>query len=262
MILEGREVAYHSSVIIRNNRPLGSGFALESLKARQIALSEAIERRLVEHNISSPEKDGLLLDEYPTSCGFAVGDDRESTKMRALAEAVERWLRSKWIDKGYVLLEYPLVLSELNTIERYFANPFEGMRLFVHTCDIDFEDKVQTVNSVVVVGLTDKGAFVGSKSCVNQKASLLSALVEAWRHLQLSSQEGDNMPEVAIIKYFAENKDVALKQMDHARKAPWPVPKVRLMKEVSVPIEGMYCFRILCDDYRGWHGPDITRFVY
>lgn len=113
-----------------------------------------------------------------------------------------------------------------------------------------------------MVGLTNNGAFVGSKSSVNQKASLLSALVEAWRHLQLSRQENENMPEAAIIKFFAENKDAAIKQIEQTQRAPWPIPKVRLVKEVKVPIEGVYCFRILCDSFRGWHGPDITRFVY
>lgn len=141
LILEGKEVAFHSSVILRNNHALGSGFALSPMKARQIAFSEAIERRLVELNISSATKHDLLLDEYPTSCGFAVGNDRDATKQRALAEAVERWLRSKWIDDGYALLEYPLVISELNPIECHFASFFESVRLFALTCAVTFEKR-------------------------------------------------------------------------------------------------------------------------
>lgn len=262
LVLEGKEVAFHCSVISIDNLPLGSGFALSTHKARQIALNETIERRLVENSIASPVRFDLLLDEYPTSCGFAVGDCREATKERALAEAVERWLRSKWIDEGYTLGEAALMHSELSPLERHFVSFFKQLRLFFHTCYIDFEGKQETVNSVVVVGFTERGAFVGSKSMVRYKAPLLPALVEAWRHLQIALQDDDRMPETAIVKYFAQNKEVALQQIDKARKKEWPMPTVRLSKEVFVPIEGLYCFRVLCHDHRGWHGQDITRFVY
>lgn len=262
LILEGKEVAYQASVVLKDNYPLGTGFSLDPAEAKLIALSEAIERKTVLQLISSSQKSEFLLDEYPTSCGFAVGTDRESSLQRAVAEAVERWLRSKWIDEGFAQSEFQLDVSNLNPIEKYFASFFSNVRFFAHSCSILFQGKTETVNSVTVVGLTEKGAFVGSKSKVGKKAPLLSALVEAWRHLKLSMQTQDNMPELKIINFFAENKDLALMQIERAKKTPFPSPKVRLVKEVPVPIDGVCCYRVLCEDYLGWHGPNITRFVY
>jgi ribosomal protein S12 methylthiotransferase accessory factor YcaO len=261
-VIDGREMAFQSSVILNNGYCIGSGFSQNIITARKIALSEAIERKAFFNIYKSKLKSEYLVDEFPTTCGFAVGTTLKSARDRALAEAVERWLRSKWIDEGFALIELPLNPQGLNSVEKHFISCFEKVRLFVHSCEIDVYGILEVVNSVIVVGLTPEGAFVGSKSTLNDNAPLLSALVEAWRHLRLSESTTQKDPELAVIKYFAKNKDAALSQISMAQKQGLLNPVLRLLKKVDIPIKDIYCFRAICKDFRGWHGDEITRFVY
>lgn len=260
-MIDGKEMAFQSSVILNSGYCIGSGFSQNATTARTIALSEAIERKVF-FNIHKSELSSIYLtDEFPTTCGFAVGSDLSSTQDRAVAEAVERWLRSKWIDDGYYLPEININFSELNLIEKHFINHFENVKFFAHKCEINVNGKINIANSIIVVGLTGEGAFVGSKSVLNNKAPLISALVEAWRHLMLADSN-QNDPETKIIKYFAKNKHDALFQIAKANKLALKNPELRLLKEFNIPIKGTYCFRALCKDFEGWHSNRINRFVY
>lgn len=260
--LEGRDVAFHASVILQNGYCQGTGFSQDVKVAKQIALSEALERQVVFDLAKSAQKGDYLLDEYPSTCGFAVGYDPESTKQRAVAEAVERWLRSKWIDDRYALLEFPLRKPELNSLEGWFAEHFNEIRCFVGSNQITVDGVVHTANSLIVVGLTRDGAFVGSKTVLDGKVPLLSALVELHRHLRLSEEITQTYGELEVIKHFAKNKSLALEQITRASRRPLPEPQLRLLKEVPTGVEGAYCYRALCENFRGWHGNDVRRFVY
>lgn len=260
LILDGKEVAYQNSVISTDNVALGTGFSLDRALARQIALSEAIERQLVANLYNSSESGRYLLDEYPSTCGFAVGLNAKSASDRAIAEAVERWLRSKWIDEHYALDEFKLQIEFLSAVEKWFISKFQQVRCFSHHCEMELDTRI-SISSVIVVGLTDQGAFVGSKSMVNSKTPLLPALVEAWRHLEISKTDL-NSNEARVIKHYAINKESALNQIKRATRIGMPSPDLRLREEVRVPIEDFFAFRALCKDFVGWHGVNLDRFVY
>lgn len=262
LVLEGRDVAFQASVILENGYCQGTGFAQDAKLARQIALSEALERQIVFDLAQSSQKAEFLLDEYPSTCGFAVGYDAESTKHRAVAEAVERWVRSKWIDDRYSLLEFPLRGQEVNSLEGWFAKYFTEIRCFVSSNQIVVEGTPYTANSLIVVGLTGNGAFVGSKTVLDGKVPLVSALVELYRHLRLSEEDNQTYRELEVIKHFANNKSLALEQIVRATRRPMPEPQLRFLKEVPTGVEGVYCYRALCENFRGWHGKDVRRFVY
>ena len=260
LILDGKEVAYQNSVISTENVALGTGFSLDRSLARQIGLSEAIERQLVANLYSSSQSRCYLLDEYPSTCGFAVGVNAKGASDRAIAEAVERWLRSKWIDEHYALDEFKLRQESLSAVEQWFACKFQEVRCFAHHCEIEVNTRI-SVSSVIVVGLTEQGAFVGSKSMVNSKVPLLPALVEAWRHLEISKTELDSN-EARVIKHYAINRASALGQIAQATRTSMPSPELRLLEEVNVPIKEFFAFRALCYDFIGWHGVNLDRFVY
>ncbi|MGZ3772717.1 MAG: hypothetical protein ACXVCY_07625 [Pseudobdellovibrionaceae bacterium] len=262
LVLDGEEVAFQSSVILNDGYCLGTGFSQDAKQAKQIALSEALERKIVFDLSQAPQAKYYLLDEFPSTCGFAVGNDTESTKDRAVAEAVERWLRSKWIDEHYTLLEFPLRVSQISTLEQWFASHFTEVRCFVHSTNMVVDDKKRTANSLITVGLTESGAFVGSKTVLDGKVPLLSALVETYRHLRLSKEKSQNYKELAVIKYYAENKSSALEQIAKAKRGSMPEPKLKMLKEVPTGVDGIYCFRAICENFRGWHGNEVTRFVY
>lgn len=115
--IEGTARAFQASLVSKNGDCLGTGFSPCMDQAKIIAISESIERRLVSNLARSGNANEYLLDLYPSTCGFAVGTTLRSAQERAIAESVERWLRSKWIDEHYYLPKINISKDSLNPIE-------------------------------------------------------------------------------------------------------------------------------------------------
>lgn len=262
VVIDGNVLGYCASAILTDGYCIGSGFSIDSQVAKQIALSEALERQIVfELTLAHNAEKKYLLDEYPSTCGFSVGLDKESTKQRAVAEAVERWLISKWIDDHYFLPEQKIDFHSLTSVDNFFANHFSEIKYFTHQCKVQVGAEDLIVSSIITIGLTEHGAFYGGKSAVNQSPSMTSALVESWRHLRLS--EASSQPtKLVVVKHYSKNKESALAQIDMATKTDWPQPKIRLLVEIPTGVDGYFCFRCLCENFKGWHGQDINRFIY
>lgn len=262
VVNDGRILGYSASAVLTDGYCIGSGFSIDSHVAKKIALSEALERKIVFDLSSSLNvEDKYLLNEYPSTCGFSVGLDIGSTKQRAIAEAVERWLVSKWIDDHYFLPEQKIDYHSLTPIDKFFSAQFVKIKYYTHQCNLAVDSETLIVNSIIAIGLTEKGAFYGGKSAINQTPSVTSALVEAWRHLKLSETHTQST-ELVVVKHFSQHKELALAQIEMAVKTDWPQPKIRLLTEIPTEVDGYFCFRCLCENFKGWHGQDINRFIY
>ena len=261
----GNILGWHSNVILEGRRIAGSGTHSDRAMSRTIALSEAMERRMMTSLQKSENVDRLLLSEYPTSCGFAFGFDREATRDRALAEGVERWLRSKWIDEHFCIPNVPKteVSPQLNPLGRLMADLFENVGYFQTTNTMIVRGELVEFFSCIVVGIKGQGAFVGSRTSLSSHDLWTHALIEAWRHLIIFERSTErDRPDLKSIFYFGTHKKEALHQVELACIEPFPEPSLRLLEEVNTHVGGFYCFRALCHDFQGWHGENYQRFVY
>lgn len=258
-------LAHSASVVLLDGQCIGSGFSNEPTIAKQIAISEALERKIFFDLLQSSDmKEKFLLDEYPSTCGFSVGLDKSSSSERAVAEAVERWVVSKWIDNHFFISELSAPLIKFSPVDQFLTSHFEEIHYFSHQCIIEVKSKNHIVNTIISIGLTENGAFYGGKSTINSIPPITSALVECWRHLKLSelSSQSKQSKNLKVVNHFAHNKLLALEQINKAIKTDWPQPKLRLLAEAPTEVEGFFCFRALCEDFKGWHGQDVNRFVY
>ncbi|MBX3039201.1 MAG: YcaO-like family protein [Bdellovibrionaceae bacterium] len=262
--LDQRITGFHATCIDSENTPLGSGTHFNREMAHTIAVAESVERKIFESLYKSSLKSDYMLDLYPSTCGFAVGNQKHEARQRSIAEAIERWLRSKWIDDNYALVELTPPIDSFDPYQQSVFSFFDQVRAFQHTATIIFNSEPSHYHSLIVVGLKDQGAFVGSRTSLNPHDLWSHALTEAWRHLHIS-QNISRYPttfDYQIIEHFAQHADQAFNQIAAATRPGLPAPNILLHKEVETPFADLFCFRTLCEDFKGWHEKDIQRFVY
>lgn len=210
-----------------------------------------------------------LLDQFPSSCGFAFGFDHEQTVERSQLEAVERWAWSKWIDLKFPLEELRPADIHLSGIAESLFSQFSSFRIFQSgPIWIEFEGRRSgPVRLFVCLGFSGAGVFAGSRVSRPDMFNWDHPATEAWRHMivargiqDLSLKSEDIIMD--RISYFAENKAHALGQISTGADTPWPIAKIISQWRFIEPMTGGVLIRHLCEDYIGWHIGGRTRFVY
>lgn len=265
--IDNAEIGWHATALSASGDALGSGCHRDANTARIIAISETLERAHFFKLLESTQREEFLLSEYPSSCGFAFGFSSEPARFRAIAEAVERWAWSKWIDEGYAMKALDPKDAVLSPVAIHFASQFESVDY--HTVTINVLTEVigmLTLRLGIVVARSGDGVFPGSRACLIQDDPWEHALVEAWRHLLiykgLKTDSRDPKGVFGRIKYFGDHGNRAEEQISKARNEHWPEPRLKLLRDVSLPEGQGYLWRALCDDYVPWHLGGSERFVY
>lgn len=255
---------FHAQVLTRDNFVLGSGLSPKREDAFRIASAEAIERSVARIAFANPlKKKKLMLDQFPSTCGFAAGFDMNATRYRSICEAVERWALSKWIDDCIPLQEF---------WASPFYNPFESLRFFrgVLEANTPGEKEPRKFTLVCAIGFKGEGAFLGSRVVLEGTATQEAvdhATLESWRALHTSRLPEIEKNELDLIAkrvlFFSRNRDIAEAAIHVSEHVPhWP----RADFVMSVPIGGLpagvFLWRTLCQNYRGWHEGPVDRFVY
>ena len=269
----GENIGFHSSLITTDNLPFAGGSAKDLNQARRICAAESIERAIFYKCLKTPnDVNKLLLDKYPTTCGFAAGFEEKKTIFRAICEAVERWAWSKWIDEGYKITT--VNMPKLNDTSKYFLSQFEEVLFFKTNIKLNSYLLPKYISNdliwTVVIGLNHNGAFPGSRVTTAQDELWEHSLLEAWRHQlifknELENKKINNLFEKRI-KYFGDNKEVALRQSRQFEAIDLPMPKLKILENAVTENYRLqneyYVYRALCDDYLGWECGDETRFIY
>ena len=261
----GDVVGWHATAVSFDGRALGSGCHSDRDTARRIALAEMLERAVFGSLLSSQQSHRLLLEEFPSTSGFAAGFDSQATRRRAICEAHERWAWSKWVDDGYALTELR-VLPKFSEFARSLLAVFEEVRLwtgeFLAADSTGLDGK--TLKFGVLLGFKEGGVFPGSRVALSQDDIWDHAAVEAWRHFHLTRVRSE--PPKDIIQerahYFAHNAQYALSAIAKSTPRAWPTPKMRLIAEVQLETDRFSLWRALCSDFTPWHLGSDRRFVY
>lgn len=259
------------SVITRSvsGKPLSQGTASDKDIAKRIAIAELSERtfvRLISQNQETKEK--FLLSQYPTTCGFAAGFDRKKTKGRAICEAVERWIWSKWIDDHMHIDQY-IVPNQIDDLSNHLMKPFLDSKFFMKSLVVHNNNYLYQLYCHIFIGFTESGAFAGSRVSSVPDSGWQHAIIEANRNFQNSiffstnSFDWQQKNMIAIRgQFFAQNKSIALSQILSPKKQFLCTPSILLIKELQTPVENIFLFRCLMKDFVPWNSGPIERFVY
>lgn len=245
----------------KNNNPLGGGVAVDIETAKRISLAEYCERLcFLKISKSQSLSSEFEIKNHPTTCGFAAGFEREKVKLRSIAESLERWVWSKWIDENYKLE----LTENINhtKISNYLASYFERCLIFKKDFKIKIPHDVE-LQFVVFLGFKNGGVFPGSRVCSINENPYEHAVVEAYRHLKISEMESEKMDfPYNRINFFAKNQQVALSQIGLAKNELWPNFSIKLLKEFQTNVEGLYVFRCIGYSFMPWNEGEVDRFVY
>lgn len=265
IVNEGRLIGWHCNLFCAADHPIGSGCSKSKDTSRRVAVAEALERGVFRELFSRSPKP-LLLDEFPTTSGFAAGFEEHATKLRAVAEAVERWAWSQWIDEGHFIQGVTLTQTEVGEIGSYFMKEFDSMKFFHKIFEIDFEGAPLKLQFGVSLGIKANGIFAGSRVCSIEESPWEHGIVEAWRHILISNRKPvGNTSDIylARVRHFSENASAALERIDSSKvDSLWPQPRLRMLQRAPGLPDGLHVWRALCHDFTGWHLGDKTRFVY
>ena len=258
-------IGWSALVLGKNGRPIGSGTACARELATRIAVAESIEWLEREAGFSIEERKTLRCDDYPTRCGFAAGFEREPTRMRANAEAVERWLWSKWIDSGFFIQETGR--PNFSALGAHYAGQFDQVLYFEKIVEHNMPGIPASLRLGAVLAIRDGGAFPGSRVCSLNEDPWEHAVIEAWRHYNIFKNLRDRPDIYPILsqrlKYFGTNQAAAVTAVLQGRNKDWPTPEIELAIELRHPrIDGYSLFRVISKDYIPWHTGDYKRFIF
>lgn len=244
-----------------NRNPIGGGVSIDISIAKRISISEYCERICFLAILNSPKlSSDFEIKNHPTTCGFAAGFEREKVKMRAIAESLERWAWSKWIDEGFELEQTSL--RDHTKISEFFAKSFDESFVYTRNFELMIPQKIE-MQFTVFLGVKDDGVFPGSRVCTLNENSLEHAVVEAYRHLKIHEIDGDKKEfPYDRINFFAKNKNVAFSQIYSAVKKNWPGFSLKLLKEYETGVDELFVFRAIAHDFIPWNEGSIERFVY
>jgi hypothetical protein len=257
---------WHSTILDKSNFPISGGFASTKTQARKIAISEFLERKAFYEasSLSEDERKRWGLNVIPTACGFAAGFDKINTVLRALSEACERWVMSKWIDDGFYIEEIPACEIVLDPISHFFAKQFVEVKYYKKSVEVFFQGKFVKIEVAQTMGLTEHGIFPGSSAQINDGSIWQHSLLESYRHLLVVKNNtvgNDKFPGNKVL-FFSNNKDIALLQIAKADKKEWPMPEVILEKVESKHHAECFIARIVLKGWKSWHLGPIERFLY
>lgn len=265
---DNRIIGYKAISRCQNSLTISGGTSKDHYQAIRIAISEAFERIIVKKIFQDHVlKNEFLLNEYPSTSGFAAGFNKKNTQFRAICEGLERWSWSKWIDQSFKIdqIDEPSLLSELSMhFRKYFKQAYWFEKKFnLYADSLGFLN----LHLVIFLGFTDEGVFPGSRVSTIDDNLYEHPVIEASRNYEnyllnkKTNIDSDNIIKERVI-FFGENKQIALKQVNQATKTDWPQPKIRLLKDYDTGHPEIFLTRCLMQDFIGWHEGDVTRFVY
>lgn len=263
---DGKVVGWNSYFLDKNGQAIAGGTSQALETAKRIAIAECFERaifnRLIDNIFDFPE---LLLEEAPSTSGFAAGFERDATAYRSICEGLERWAWSQWIDEGYLI---PTIQKpQLSELAVALSSNFSKMAF--HHISIKTQHSIDCKNLAlsIFLGFKNSGIFAGSRVTSSNDNSWDHAVIEAYRNLKnFEITDRNTIDPKSLIgqraNYFGSHATEALAQINAANKSNWPTASLRIHEEIQTGIESVFLFRTLFNDYKHWHLGDERRFVY
>lgn len=254
-----RIVGWEATLYDQEQKAMASGTASELETAKRITIAEYLERQFF-YQMCQDElicRD-FLLTEYPSTCGFAAGFDDEKTKMRSLAEALERWAWSMWIDhRCYISpkikdIQMTELAEELHS--RFDEVLFFKTQFSVFNLKFDFG---------VSLAIKNKAVFAGSRTGFAGEDLWEHSLIEAHRnYCNFIYGHQNNNIICKRITYFANHPEEALKAIPQENSKKFPDPELLLFKEFETNLPGLFLYRGIIKNTIPWTQGPVNRFVY
>ena len=259
----GHSLGWSSIVIDDLGRSIGGGTSETRDAATRIAIAESLEKLEMQYGFSESEQELIQIKRFPTRCGLAVGFEKRPTLLRSLAEGIERWVWSKWIDDGYRITK--INKPTLNPLANFYFNKFSKVIFFEMNVLHENRDIHSPLKFGATIGFSENGAFPGSRVCSLQEDPWTHSLIESWRNYQVFKNLSDRTDVYPFLRerleLFGNNAERALKTIEACQKSLWPKPELEFMVPIEREADGYFLVRSIFKDYIPWHEGAASRFI-
>ncbi len=263
---DGKELGWNYTLVDKDRKALGSGTHIFKTTAKIKAISEFIERHLIKQARETDKNNHFGFDIDNSSTGFAIGLTKESTKLRSLLEAIERWALSSWIDHGRAVKEAKKIKESLDPLSTFLCREFDSLYFYQTNFPVEFLESGK-VTFGAVLGIKNSGVFLGTNTATVQSDLWMQACIELHRSLKIYQRNGRfKVPEDKILKridYFGSNMKEAFSQIQSSKNLDFDYgPRVQLCREFDSGTKGLYFYRSLIKDCLPLSIGNEKRFVY
>ena len=142
---------------------------------------------------------------------------------------------------------------------------FEDIKLYEKDLVIQYGDVFIKYKIGFSIAMSANGVFPGSgyfQSELNNKM-WEHCLIESLRHklVYLNTKPTNLFPDNKV-RFFAENKNIALERIEKSTKLEWPAPKIILHEWTELSDSDAYVCRTIVDGWVSWNKGPIDRFLY
>jgi len=264
---ENEVLGYSATLYNDDNFAISGGTNTNKETARRIAVAEALERGFVRKISKDPIiSEQFLLNQIPSSLGFACGFEREKTKLRSFCEGLEKWTLSQIID-----FNFPATIQskfKLTKLAENLCIQFDNIQLFQKKISVNLPEATTNTSLVfsLFIGYTKTGAFPGSCIAFENEDQMTHACIEAHRNFSNYNYliKKNIAPENLILKrilFFGENKKLVGNQINTYENKVWPTPNLRLLNEYNTEFENIFLFRTLFKDFIPVNAGTVNRFI-
>lgn len=265
----GKKIGSKFICATKDESIISGGTATSEELAKRIAVAEAFERSYLEI-IKKDQglRNKFAWEKFPSSSGFAAGFDRQSTRYRAICEGLERWAWSQWIDKKSFLPTLNPKNLNLNPLAQELLRPFNETFWFKKNFQLSIsKEENLDLSFVVFLGCFTDGVCAGSRVSTESDDLFSHPIIEANRNFhnfQIYKKNPFELKDIIEKRayFFAENKNSAFDQINHATNENWGTPQIFLLEEFTTGNPQVFLYRCLLEDFIGWHLGSVERFVY
>lgn len=258
---------WHSNILEENNFSIAGGFGETKDISRKIAYAEFLEktafRKIKNGSIEDRLNWGLNI--IPTGCGFAAGFNLRNAILRSIGESLERWVMSKWIDEKLKInsLNKKHVLDKLDAASKWFYDQFDEVLFYEKEVAVQYGEIFYTFKIGFSLALKDDGIFPGSSAQTVNGNVWQHSLIESYRHyLAFKNTPSSGVFPDTKVRYFAKNKEIALKQVLNADIIEWPVPQICFHYSEFFKDDDFYLVRTIIKGWKSWNSGSVERFLY
>jgi hypothetical protein len=254
------DYGFFSNFKSQDGKLWGTGFRQKKEESVNVSVSEAVERYTF---FEAYNNKMALTPQFPTSCGFAAGTNREKAYLRSVLEGLERWAISQWIDFNYHIEIYS---DENDHIFSPFIEKFDRVtRYLLHFNKNDHEVPFDTILGICICE-KDDGVYMGSRACHSGDNPWEHSMLEAWINMNnvinlTLVQNNFDFIEQRIF-FFSKNKKIGLNSIPLKNIKRWPKAEVLYSNQISKETSPFFVFRTIFKDYKPWHLGTKDRFVY
>lgn len=267
--LELSEVTIDSELVLfnffirhKNGYAYSGGSDFDRNLAITKCLMECAERVFISHCSSRLEKE-FLIDQFPTTNGFACHHQEALSLKASIKEAIERYLWTEWVWGRLAM--YQLSVPPKGGLTDLLLQEFDRVSYYQLPIEFNSVQGLTGISFLAVIGIKNNGLFWGSSvSSDLDNDNWDHCQIEALRNLK-SFESGvtakSDKKEDVILNAFGKGGAKKFKPLTGDLKIFRLENKIKLIKSFKIQ-DGLWISRTIIEGFKENTDPENSRMLF